>query len=75
METRKRSIAKALSWRVIAVIITTVTAYLFTKDTSIAFGVGAVDSLVKLATYYGHERMWARFSFGRPKVGKDDYSI
>lgn len=75
METHKRSIAKALSWRLIAVIITTVTAYLFTKDTSIAIGVGAVDSLIKLATYYGHERLWARLSFGRRKVGKDDYAI
>ena len=75
METRKRSIAKALSWRVIAVCITTVTAYLFTKETAVALGVGAVDSLVKLATYYGHERLWTRFSFGRPKAGKDDYSI
>ena len=75
MDKRKRSMAKALSWRFIAVIITTVTAYLFTKETAVAIGVGAVDSLVKLATYYGHERLWARFSFGRRKVGKDDYSI
>ncbi len=75
METRKRSIAKALSWRVIAVIITTVTTYLFTKEMAVALGVGAVDSLVKLATYYGHERLWARFTFGRREVGKDDYSI
>ncbi len=75
METHKRSIAKALSWRLIAVVITTVTAYLFTKDTSVALGVGAVDSLVKLATYYGHERLWMRLSFGRRPVGKDDYTI
>ncbi len=75
METRKRSIAKALSWRFIAVIITTVTAYLFTKETAVAIGVGVVDSLVKLVTYYGHERLWTRSSFGRREVGKDDYSI
>ena len=75
METRKRSIAKALSWRLIAVIITTVTTYLFTKETAIALGVGAVDSLVKLATYYGHERLWVRLSFGRRTVSKDDYTI
>ncbi len=75
METHKRSIAKALSWRVIAVIITTMTAYLFTKDTSVALGVGAVDSLVKLASYYGHERLWMRLSFGKRQVSKDDYTI
>ncbi len=75
METHKRSIVKALSWRVIAVCITTVTAYVFTKETSIALGVGIVDSLVKLGTYYGHERLWARLSFGRRKTTKDDYTI
>ncbi|MEE8354164.1 MAG: DUF2061 domain-containing protein [Dehalococcoidales bacterium] len=75
METRKRSIAKALSWRLIAVIITTVTTYLFTRETSVALGVGIVDSLVKLGTYYGHERLWTRLSFGRRKASKDDYTI
>lgn len=75
METHKRSIAKALSWRAIAVIITTVTAYLFTREATIAVSVGVVDSAAKLLTYYGHERLWERVSFGRHKPTKDDYAI
>ena len=75
MESHKRSIAKALSWRLIAVVITTVTAYIFTKEVSIALSVGVADSVAKLFTYYGHERLWERVSFGRQKPTKDDYAI
>ncbi len=75
MESHKRSIAKALSWRLIAVIITTVTAYIFTKEVSVAVSVGVADSAAKLLTYYGHERLWERVSFGRRKPTKDDYAI
>ena len=75
MESHKRSIAKALSWRLIAVCITTVTAYLFTREVTLAVGVGVADSAAKLLTYYGHERLWERVSFGRRKPTKDDYAI
>lgn len=75
MESHKRSIAKALSWRLVAVGITTLTAYLFTREATVAVGVGVVDSLVKIFTYYGHERLWDRLSFGRHKLSKDDYAI
>lgn len=75
MESHKRSIAKALSWRLIAVCITTVTAYIFTNEVAIAVSVGAADSAAKLLTYYGHERLWERVPFGREEPTKDDYEI
>lgn len=75
MESHKRSIAKALSWRIIAVIITALTAYFFTRDTTIALGIGLADSAIKLFTYYGHERVWNRLDFGRRKEVKEDYRI
>ena len=54
MESHKRSIAKALSWRFVGVCITTVTVYFFTKEATLSLGVGLADSLAKLLTYYGH---------------------
>ncbi|MCH7911345.1 MAG: DUF2061 domain-containing protein, partial [Candidatus Hydrogenedentes bacterium] len=48
METHKRSIAKALSWRVCATIITMNVAYLITGDGALAIEIGVLDTLIKL---------------------------
>ncbi len=65
LESHKRSIIKAVSWRIIAVIITTLTVYFFTREVVLSLGVGLVDSAIKIFAYYSHERMWNRIDFGR----------
>ena len=49
---------KALSWRMIAVIITTTIIYAATGEVHIAAKVGAIDTAIKLYMYYLHERIW-----------------
>ena len=50
MESHRRSIAKAVSWRIIAVLITTLTAYFFTKSRNgIAMRAVADDQQTALA--------------------------
>jgi uncharacterized membrane protein len=58
--SRKRSIMKAISWRVIASLTTFSIAYIFTNEIVIASGVGLVDAAIKLVAYYGFERTWLR---------------
>lgn len=58
MESRKRSITKALSWRIVAVCVTALTVYLFTGEVDLALEIGAADSAIKIFVYYGHERLW-----------------
>ncbi len=65
IETHKRSIAKAITWRIIAVIITTLVAFLITGKPNIAIKIGALDTLIKLFSYYVHERTWNKMQFGR----------
>ena len=64
METRKRSFVKSLSWRVIGLILTFVTAWLVTGSWRTGLAVGFVDFLVKIGTFYAHERVWHRVSWG-----------
>ncbi len=71
MESHKRSIAKALSWRIIAVCITTLTVYMFTKEGDLALEVGVADSAIKIFIYYGHERLWNRVAHGKREVDPD----
>jgi uncharacterized membrane protein len=67
MESTRRSIAKALSWRLLATAITTALVYAATGQGDFAAGIGLCDTLFKLFIYFGHERLWNRIAFGRDK--------
>ena len=73
MEARKRSIAKAASYRFFGSVITAGIAFLLTGEWSIALGVGALDGIAKMVAYFLHERIWARISWGIAK--RPDYEI
>ena len=73
METQKRSIAKTISWRVVATIITGVVTYFLTGRLDFAVTVGLADTFVKFFTYYAHERTWTRISYG--KIRPADFEI
>lgn len=73
MESHARSIIKALSWRIIATVVTFLVAWLFTGTVDLAMKIGIVDTLIKLAAYYFHERAWIRLNFG--KLRQPDYQI
>ncbi len=75
MESHKRSIAKAISWRIIAAFITALAVFLFTGEAKLSIGVGLADSAVKIFVYYSHERVWNNIGFGRRKGIKEDYTI
>jgi uncharacterized membrane protein len=72
-ETRARSVAKALSWRVIAGLITASVALAMTGQLKFAAEIGLIDTLVKLLIYFLHERAWNRIRFGR--VVAPDYEV
>jgi len=65
METTRRSITKALSWRFLATTITTGLVYAVTGQGDFAAGIGLADTLLKLFIYFGHERLWNRIQYGR----------
>lgn len=63
-ETRSRSAAKSLSWRVVATLTTVLLVLAFTGEVSIALSVGGAEVVAKLIIFYVHERIWDRFSWG-----------
>ncbi len=74
METTRRSIAKALSWRFLATLITTAIVYVVTGKGEFAAGIGLADTAIKLFVYIGHERVWNRIRYGR-KEPQPEYFI
>ena len=73
MDSQARSVIKAVSWRILALLITFSVSWLLTRRFELAATIGAVDSLIKIVTYYGHERIWNRIKFGQMKM--PDYEI
>ena len=72
-ETKRRSVAKALSWRFLATIITTLVAFVLTGTLKFALEVGLLDTTIKLFVYFAHERLWNRIAYGR--VEAPDYEV
>ena len=72
MESHLRSIAKALTWRFMGTMATFFIAFLVTRKLDVAFQIGLADTVIKLAAFYGHERLWSLIKFGR-KTPPDYY--
>ncbi|MBM3811185.1 MAG: DUF2061 domain-containing protein [Acidimicrobiia bacterium] len=68
METRARSLAKAISYRFFGSLSTAALVLFFTSDFTISLGAGLLDSLIKILLYFIHERAWQNISYGRPKA-------
>lgn len=73
MDSHFRTIAKALSWRVIATLVTFSVAWFFSGELTFAAKIGIADTLIKLGAYYFHERAWIGVKFG--KLKPPDYEI
>ena len=73
LDTHKRSIAKSISWRILAGIITACVALYMTGKPDFAIKIGIADTVTKLLIYYVHERVWDRIGFGRVKA--PDYEV
>jgi uncharacterized membrane protein len=65
MDSCKRSVAKTITFRIIATITTMTLVVIFTGDWSLAGVVGILDLISKLIIYYFHERVWDRTSWGK----------
>jgi sulfate adenylyltransferase large subunit len=63
-ESRLRSAAKALTWRLIASVTAFVIALMLTGNIGIAGSVALVDIVGRTILYYFHERMWSKVAWG-----------
>ncbi len=68
ISSRTRHLLKTISWRLVGSLDTLLIALFFTKDTTEsehkAITIVLLDTFVKMALYYIHERIWYRISFG-----------
>lgn len=62
-DSHKKSLAKAVSWRVLASIIIFILVYSFTGEALISINVTIIDIILKIILYYLHERAWMKLHF------------
>jgi uncharacterized membrane protein len=67
---KARHVLKSLSYRIYSSCITTAIATLVTGNSKLALAIGTTDFMVKIFTYYIHERIWFRIPFGLQKPRK-----
>jgi adenylylsulfate kinase len=67
METQARSIAKAVSYRLLGSSVTGLILFAVTGKGTISLLGGLADMVVKIAAYFVHERIWNHIDFGRSK--------
>ncbi|PKD16739.1 hypothetical protein APR41_07995 [Salegentibacter salinarum] len=66
-DSKKRHIAKTVTWRVVGTIDTMILAWLISGDPMIGLQVGAAEVVTKMILYYFHERAWYKIDFGLEK--------
>lgn len=65
--TRKRHLAKAVSYRILGTLTTMFTAYFITGDVMSGLKIGIIETGLKIAIFYAHERAWLKFEYGLKK--------
>jgi uncharacterized membrane protein len=60
-----RSLAKALIWRLFAIVNTLTMAVFIAKDLSMASKIAGSDAIVKTALMFFYERAWAKIRWGK----------
>ena len=62
--SRKRSLAKTLTWRVTATFDTFLISLFITGSIAWASSIASIEVATKMFLDYGHERLWSRFGWG-----------
>lgn len=61
-DSQIKSIAKAISWRVVGTLDTMVISYIVTGELTMALSIGSIEVASKMILYYFHERAWNKIN-------------
>jgi uncharacterized membrane protein len=60
----RRSVVKAVTYRVVIMCLDFSTIYLFTGALRVAFGFMIASNVYTTIAYFAHERLWSRVKWG-----------
>jgi len=62
-DTKKRTMAKTITWRITASLTTFLIAWILTGDILVGASIGSIEAVSKIFLYYFHERIWTNISW------------
>jgi uncharacterized membrane protein len=62
MESKKKSLIKTITWRVLATATTFLIGWLVTGSIALGLGIASIEFWAKLVLYYLHERVWSNIN-------------
>ena len=62
-DTKKRTMAKTITWRITASLTTFLIAWILTGDIMVGASIGSIEAIAKIFLYYFHERIWTNISW------------
>ncbi|MGK7651669.1 DUF2061 domain-containing protein [Roseovarius sp. B08] len=65
MDTKKRTLAKATTWQVMGLMVMTLIGFLMTGSVAQGGVYAMITSAIGFASFFVHERAWARIGWGR----------
>ena len=68
VDSHKRTIAKSITWRIVATATTILTIWIWTGSWYMSLGSGLLANGFKAVFYYIHERAWNNSDYGRKAV-------
>jgi uncharacterized membrane protein len=71
VESRKRSLVKALIWNIIGLSVMTLVGLSMTGSVGLGGTMALINAALGFATYLIYERVWARIHWGRGSWGDD----
>ena len=63
--SKKRSLVKSLTWRIIAILTTFISIYIITGKLEFALQGTILTNTINFILYYAHERGWNNIQWGR----------
>lgn len=68
IESKSRSVVKAISWRLFATTTTIIIVFIFFGRLDLAIAAGIFESISKILIYFVHERAWTKIKFGKKRI-------
>ncbi len=64
LESRKRHLAKTITWRIVGTLDTMTLAWIISGNPLASLQIGLAEVVTKMLFYYLHERAWYRVDYG-----------
>ena len=64
-ESKTRSLAKAISWRITGTVDTFIISFFITGQIALAGAIALTEVITKVFLYWAHERVWNKVKWGK----------